>query len=207
MAIYSILQCANFVLNETRWLQVLIEDPSATSFLQVLLLLTSRALLYLLLQLSARHWPHLRHQLSRVEWRSILGLTLFASLADLVFLSGNVVTGNDLLPLGAVQSALLVTTAWRTGRQMAQIAGFRTQLGRTGTSVMVERRKVYGRHWRYHVAALVLQIVLLVGIVSGTMVGALELVDTRHLVSVVSQSLLVILYMFWSICTSTGLIT
>lgn len=206
MAIYSILQSINFVLNETRWFQLLVPDPSATSFLQVLHLLASRALCYLLVQLAARHWPHLRRHLSRVEWRSLLGLTLFVSLADLVFLSGSKVEGRDLLPLGAVQCALFVTSAWRTGTQLVQIAVFRRQLGKTAAPVMVEKRKTYDRYWRYHWMALVVQVLLTMAVAAAMMAGALEYVEAGLVVSLTSQSTLIVYYLFWSLCLSARLL-
>lgn len=134
----------------------MILDKSTTGFLQVITLVASRTLLYTFCCLTCRHWPHLRNSLTRVEFRSILGLTLFAVLGDLVFLSGDEREGADILPLIVVQSIIWMVAAWRCARQLRQVNGFINKLNDPSTITVTSQEKYrkYQRVWWFQMGAL-----------------------------------------------------
>jgi len=94
LLVHSALQLLNAILivfshnNELPWIEQYI--PLALvqllSFLRIIGFILKQALWYVILQLAARHWPIARRQLRKIEWRSIMGLSTFIALADLIFI-------------------------------------------------------------------------------------------------------------------------
>lgn len=208
IAIYSILQTANFAVNHTTWVRQMIKDASTVSFVQVLVLVSSHALWYLLQQLSGRHWGTsccLRRHLTRVEWRTILGFTLFATLTDLVFLATDNFDRKDVLPLTIIQVALLGTTNWRTLQQLRQIIFVSGRLAGEAADTnetMLRKRSVYQRHLLYHCLALAFQSAVIVGqLVTLALVTAPLVSTAPHTVlSYTLQATYFSFDLFWILC-------
>lgn len=187
----------------------MIKDASTVSFVQVLVLVSSHALWYLLQQLSGRHWGTsscLRRHLTRVEWRTILGFTLFATLTDLVFLATDNFDRKDVLPLTIIQVALLGTTNWRTFQQLRQIIFVSSRLASEAAAgvneTMIRKRSVYRRHLLYHCLALAFQSVVIVGqLITLALVMAPLISTAPHTVlSYTLQATYFSFDMFWILC-------
>lgn len=177
-------------------------DKSTTSFLQVITVIGSRALLYTFIQLAARHWLRLRPSLTRVEIRSILGLVLFATLSDLVFLSTDVLEWRDVLPMLAVQIVLLAVGAHRTLQQWRQVIAFKARL-RASLSAPPGKEAKYARWSFYHGACLVHQFFMLgISVVTiGLLLQPIPRSWETSLVHALSeQAICISSFLFWTTC-------
>lgn len=166
-------------------------------------MISSRALLYAFIQLAARHWLRLRPSLTRVEIRSILGLVLFATLTDLVFLSTDVLEWRDVLPMLAVQIVLLTVGAHRTLQQWRQVLTFKARL-RTSLSTPPGKEAKYARWASYHGACLAHQIFMLTILVA-TICLLLQPIPPSWDASLVhtlsEQAISISSFLFWTTCS------
>lgn len=159
-------------------------------------LVASRTLLYTFTQLSCRNWPRLRQSLTRVEFRSILGLVLFAVLSDLVFLSSDNLEGGDVLPLIVVQSIVWVTAGWRSCQQWRQVNWFLLQLDSRG-----EKWHKYRRIWWFHISSMALISTLMFIEIATLVVVVLRAWQSPRLIYSISQGAISLISMaFWLAC-------
>lgn len=168
----------------------------------------SRALLYTFIQLAARHWLCLRPSLTRVEIRSILGLVLFATLSDLVFLSTDVLEWRDLLPMLAVQAVLLTVGVQRILQQWRQVMAFRARLRASLTTPPGKEAK-YERWSMYHGACL-LHLTFMLGVSVATIVLLLQPTplpwDAPLIYTISEQTITISSFLFWTTCNILGLL-
>ena len=185
---------------------MMIVDKSTVGFVQVLMLVISRGFLYALVQLSARNWLKLRQNLTRIEFRTILGATLFPTLSDLVFLATEKVNKFDILPMCTIQIAAWMMAAWRTIQQGRQICAFRGQLrGRPRRSVEEKMRK-YGLFGIYHAICLLWLGSLIVLDLLLMMTVLMDMVDAVQAYTVVQQIVATVSFVFWSACNFANLL-
>lgn len=126
LIIFGILQTLTILINHTIVPDILIKDTSTNSFLKVLMEVSSTGYFLVLLQFGGAGWGGIRRSLSRVEWRTILGLAVFGTLAELVFQPEEMA---DLVPVGVVRITLFGTILGRSIVQSGQMATFRKIAG------------------------------------------------------------------------------
>ena len=200
VVIFSLLQTLNVLVNYTDWMSVILRDSGTLGFVRVVTLVTSRAVFYVLLQLGGVNWGGLRKRLLRVEWRTILGGTLFATLADLVYATEKMEV-RDVVPMVAVQVLVLAVVGWRGIRQLAQIAVFRENVCDDE-----EKYERYCRFWYYHWGALLFHVILMGGMIAQLALAVSGEVKPETVILYGQQGVLLFSCIFWISCLFLNLL-
>lgn len=142
-------------------------DTAAVNFASVVIMLLSRGSFYALLQIGCRHWSSsgkcLRRTLTRSEWRTMIGMTAFAGLSDLVLVSADRFDFRDLFPMMVMHCVLYALGIVALWRQMGQIEFFRRKLalghrqgvlGVENARSLETKRSTYNGFLAYHVGGL-----------------------------------------------------
>lgn len=135
-------------------------------FLQVLVMIASRGAFYGFIQLASRHYSpgpataerggSLRRSLTRGEWRTLIGMAAFASLSDLILLSGDDFDLRDLLPMTLMHVSLYASNAVAVWCQLGQISYFRTQIHLSRSTSQEGKKTKYTGYYYFHMIGLVL---------------------------------------------------
>lgn len=183
------------------------------SFVQVLALVGGRGLFYILTQLGGRHWSShgtLRRILTRSEWRTILGLTLFATMADLVFLAAEKFSGKDALPILLVQISVAGTVNWRILCQTQQLTTFRKKLAvqqiNDDSPILMTKQKVYERFFWFHIANLTFNLIIIGVLISALVFTVGDWFKADTIMSISQQAILLGSFVFWTTFNWFGLL-
>lgn len=200
VVIFSLSQALNVLVNNTSWMSAILKDSGTLGFVKVVTLVISRAVFYVLLQLGGVNWGGLRKRLLRVEWRTVLGGTLFATLADLIYSTEKIVA-MDVVPMVVVQMLVLVVAGWRSVRQLAQIAVFRENIHDDE-----EKYEKYCRFWYYHWAALAFHLLIMGGLIAQLILAVSGEITLQTVILYGQQGILLCSCLFWMICLFIGLL-
>lgn len=166
----------------------------------------------------------LRVTLTRSEWRSILGLTLFSSLSSMVFITNSEFSYLDMLPICSVHAILIVSAAWRSFQQLRQISYFSRRLSAAAAAAAapggderaaaaaeeaaIAREKVsqYRAFGVFHVCTMVFCLFLL-AVNCGALVMIIKYAREEGTIKLAFEQVIMLsAFAYWTVCTIVGIL-